>query len=43
MVFGPAAVSDVDKEKAGFIMGAHLIGGIFFGCLVASSVMTLLF
>lgn len=42
MVFGPSSVSHEDKEKAGFIMGAHLIGGIFLGSLIASSVMTLI-
>jgi len=39
MIFGPSLAKEPDKERAGLIMSFHLVGGIFFGSLIASFAM----
>ena len=35
MIYGPMMAKEEHREKAGIIMGFNLVGGIFFGALVA--------
>jgi equilibrative nucleoside transporter 1/2/3 len=39
MMFGPSMVEDHELERTGIIMGTHLVGGIFFGSVIASFAM----
>jgi len=41
MIYGPMCVWDEHKEKAGMIMGFHLVGGICFGSFVAIALQNL--
>ena len=36
MIYGPSLANNLNKEKAGIIMSFNLVGGIFFGSLIAS-------
>lgn len=39
MMFGPSMVESHELERTGIIMGTHLVGGIFFGSIIASFAM----
>jgi hypothetical protein len=39
MIYGPGFADNANKERAGIIMSFHLVGGIFFGALIASFAM----
>ena len=36
MIYGPQFADENSKERAGILMSFHLVGGIFFGSLIAS-------